>query len=178
MGEESIDVVKRAGTAAAMIGAPLVTALGFIVHPRVVTDPAAQLAIVAAEPGRWAVAHLLMLVGAVCFVPAAIGTMRRLGGSAAWAGLLGAALATIGAVFVGVVMGVDAFTASALAALPADQRVAVAPAWQAIEDGRGMVPFANLVALLSLGFLVLGAALLVARRTPRWASAAIALGTL
>lgn len=178
MAEQTVTTVKRGGTALAMFLAPATTAVGFLLHPRVTEDAAEQLAIVAAQPGRWALAHLLILLGGLLFIPAALGVAGHLAGRAAWAGLLGTSLATVGALFVGVVIGVDAFAPSAFADLPAAERAALTPAMAALLEGRGLVPLANLVALLSLGFVVLAAALLVGRRAPRWASVALGLGAL
>jgi hypothetical protein len=48
---------------------PLVMAVGDLLHPRETADISGQAAIVAEQATRWYLAHLLLLVGLVLFVP-------------------------------------------------------------------------------------------------------------
>jgi hypothetical protein len=56
------------GAASLAVG-PLVMALGDLLHPKESSDISAQAAIVVEQATRWYLAHLLLLVGLVLFVP-------------------------------------------------------------------------------------------------------------
>jgi hypothetical protein len=56
------------GSASLAVG-PLIMAVGDLMHPRETADIGAQAAIVAAQATRWYLAHLLLLIGMVLFVP-------------------------------------------------------------------------------------------------------------
>jgi hypothetical protein len=56
------------GAASLAVG-PLVMAVGDLLHPKETWDLSGQAAIVAEQPTRWYLAHLLLLVGLALFVP-------------------------------------------------------------------------------------------------------------
>jgi hypothetical protein len=56
------------GAASLAVG-PLVMAVGDLLHPKETSDISAQAAIVAEQATRWYLAHLLLLIGLVLFVP-------------------------------------------------------------------------------------------------------------
>jgi len=55
--------------AASLIVAPSLMSVGDLMHPHESWDPAAQVAMVAESTSRWYVAHLLLFVGMLVFVP-------------------------------------------------------------------------------------------------------------
>src|SRR5512147_1572670 len=55
--------------AASLIVAPAFMSIGDLMHPHESWDAAAQVAMVAESGSRWYVAHLLLLVGMLLFVP-------------------------------------------------------------------------------------------------------------
>jgi len=55
--------------AASLIVGPLLMSVGDLFHPKESWDMAAQIAIVGDAPTRWYVAHLLLFVGMLLFVP-------------------------------------------------------------------------------------------------------------
>lgn len=173
-----VESIKRTGTALAMILGPFLLAVGFFIHPLDKSTGAAELQMIVDNIGRWNLAHLLLLVGAVFFIPAVLGLMQLLRERGAWFGLIGGWLAGIGVVFFGALIGVDALATSALADLPAAQRAALAPAVQAFLDMRGASVAGNVGFLLIVGIIVLAIGLFVTRAVPRWASAAIVIGSL
>ena len=68
--------------AASLTGGPLLMATGDLLHPKETADIAGQAAIVAEHATRWYVAHLLLLMGLLLFVPGlltltALATVRR-----------------------------------------------------------------------------------------------------
>ncbi len=56
------------GAASLAVG-PLVMAVGDLLHPKETSDISGQAAIIAEQATRWYLAHLLLLVGLVLFVP-------------------------------------------------------------------------------------------------------------
>src|ERR671932_1413447 len=133
----STESVKRLGLGLSMILAWLLFALGFAIHPTQSTSGAEQLRVIVATSGRWDLAHILILVSLVLFIPAGLGVMGFLQQRGAWFGLIGGAFVVIGVVFLGAWVGAEGFASSALAGLPANQQAALAPAIQAIIDPRG-----------------------------------------
>lgn len=55
--------------AASLIVAPALMSVGDLLHPHESWDAAAQVAMVAASASRWYVAHLLLFIGMLVFVP-------------------------------------------------------------------------------------------------------------
>lgn len=174
----STESIKRIGTGLSMILAPLLLAVGFAIHPAEKQSGAEQLQMIVDNIGRWNAAHLMILASLVLFIPATLGLMRRLRRGGAWFGLIGGALASIGVVFFGALVGVEALATSAFADVPADPRAGLAPGVQAFIDSKGLIPVVYLTAGLILGLLVLAAGLFVARTAPRWTSMTIAAASL
>src|SRR6266496_289316 len=83
---------------ACMIAAPLLFLAASIVHPKVETDAAQQIAIVAVHQDRWLISTLLVLAGFVLFVPAILGLMHMLRERGVAFGNVGGAFALLGLV--------------------------------------------------------------------------------
>ena len=175
----STESVKRLGIGVSMILAPLLLGVGFAIHPTQSASGAEQLRVIAATPGRWDLAHGLILVSLVLFIPAVVGIMGFLQQRGAWLGLIGGTFVAIGVVFFAAWVGAEGFVSSALASLPANQQAALAPAMHAIIVPRGALSFvATTSFLLIAGLLVLAIGLFAARSVPRWMSVAMAVGVL
>jgi hypothetical protein len=171
--------IKRLGIGLSMMLAPLLFGVGFAIHPTQSTSGAEQLRVIVATPGRWDLAHVLILVSLVLFIPAVVGIMGFLQQRGAWFGLIGGTFVIIGVVFFAAWVGAEGFASSALASLPADQQAALAPAMHAIIVPRGALSFvATTSFLLIAGLLVLAIGLFAARTVPRWMSVAMATGVL
>jgi len=171
----STESIKRVCTGLSMILAPLLLEVGFAIHPPQSTSGAEQLRVVVATSGRWDLAHVLILVSLVLFIPAVLGVMGFLQKRGAWFGLIGGAFVAIGVVFFAAWVGAEGFVSSALASLSASQQTALAPAMQAILDTRGALAFVDFTSLLLIaGLLVLAIGLFAARTVARWMSVAIA----
>ena len=175
----STESIKRLGVGVSMILAPLLLGVGFAIHPPQSTSGAEELRIIVANSGRWDLAHVLILVSLVLFIPAVIGVMGFLQKRGAWFGLIGGAFVAIGVVFFAAWVGGEGFASSTLARLPADQRAAVPPAMHAIIDARGALAFVDITSVSLIGGLVvLATGLFVAHSVPRWMSVAMAIGVL
>src|SRR5215204_2798827 len=99
MESASTESVKRVGIGVSMILAWLLFALGFAIHPPQSTSGAEQLRVIVATSGRWDLAHVLILVSLVLFIPVVVGVMGFLQQRGAWLGLIGGAFVAIGVVF-------------------------------------------------------------------------------
>jgi hypothetical protein len=175
----STESIKRVGTGLSMILAWLMFALGFAIHPTQSTSGAEQLRVIVATSGRWDLAHVLILVSLVLFIPAVVGVMGFLKQRGAWLGLIGGTFVAIGVVFFAAWVGAEGFVSSALASLPANQQATLAPAMQAIVVPGGALSFvATTSFLLIAGWLALAIGLFAARTVPRWMSVAMGLGAL
>jgi hypothetical protein len=177
----STESIKRVGMGLSMILAPLLLGVGFAIHPWVEqsTSGAEQLRVIVATSGRWDLAHVLILVSLVLFIPAVLGMMRFLQRRGAWFGLIGGAFVAIGVVFFAAWVGAEGFASSTLASLPADQQAALAPGMHAIIDAKGALAFVDTTSVLLIGgLLVLAIGLFVARTVGRWVGVAMAVGVL
>src|ERR687885_2054800 len=160
-GTESI---RRVGIGLSMILAWPLFALGFAIHPAQSTSGAEQLRVIVATSSRWDLAHVLILVSLVLFIPVVLGVIGFLQQRGAWLGLIGGAFVVIGVVFLAAWVGAEGFASSALASLSANQQAALAPAMHAIIVPSGAVSFvANTSFLFIAGWLVLAIGLFVAR---------------
>jgi hypothetical protein len=63
---------------ASLIVAPAIMSVGDLIHPPETWDPPAQAAIIAAAGTRWYLAHLLLFVGILLFIPGILVVSRRL----------------------------------------------------------------------------------------------------
>jgi hypothetical protein len=175
----STESFKRVGTGLSMILAWPLFALGFAIHPTQSTSGAEQLRVIVATSGRWDLAHVLILVSLVMFIPAVHGVMGFLQQRGAWLGLIGGAFVTIGVVFFAAWVGAEGFVSSALASLPASQQATLAPAMQAIVVPRGALSIVETTSfLLIAGWLALAIGLFAAHTVPRWMSVAMGAGVL
>jgi hypothetical protein len=177
----STESIKRVGMGLSMILAPLLLGVGFAIHPWVEqsTSGAELLRVIVATSGRWDLAHVLILVSLVLFIPAVLGVIRFLQSRGAWFGLIGGTFVAIGAVFFAAWVGGEGFASSTLANLPADQQAALAPAMHAISDAKGALAIVDATSVLLIaGWLLLAIGLFAARTVPRWMSVAMAVGVL
>jgi hypothetical protein len=179
MESASTESIKRLVMGASMILAPLLLGVGFAIHPPQSTSGAEELRIIAATSGRWDLAHVLILVSLVLFIPAVIGVMSFLQRRGAWFGLIGGTFVAIGVVFFAAWVGAEGFASSTLASLPKDQQAALAPDMHAIIDAKGALALVDTTSVLLIGgLLVLAIGLFFARAVPRWMSVAMVVGVL
>jgi hypothetical protein len=177
-GTTTIDTAKRIGTGLSQVGGPLLLAIGFGIHPADKATGADQLQVIADNLVRWNVAHILILLGTVLFTPATLGLASRLERRGAWFGSIGAALVWVGAVFLGALVGAEAFAPSAMVAASGTNPPALAAGLQAILDMQGAMPVVLLGLGLQIGLLVQAAGLFVTQAVPRWQSLLIAVGAV
>jgi hypothetical protein len=173
---------KRVGTGLCFILFPLVFVFAFSVHPGLLSphllSPEA-LILRAHDASLLQFAHVVVLLGTTLLVVAA-GHFMRLLEDTSWAraGLLGAALAILGAILLAADKGALCLTMTALDTLPEDQFALMMPGLIAMFSFKGWMWLLWGMALLSVGFAILAVGLLVTHAIPRWQSGLFLLGVL
>jgi hypothetical protein len=95
-----------------LIAAPAVLLIGALLHPQSKDDTAAHLAVVGESPGRYYVAHAIILAGLVLFLPAILGLMHLLRERATAVGHVGGGLVILGLFGAAAVVAVDGIATS------------------------------------------------------------------
>jgi len=179
----SLASVRDIATGFALLLAPVLLGFGFAVHPgllrpRVITDPDEMIA--RARGNRLLdVAHVAVLASCPLLIVAAIHYAGELAGSSAeWAGLIGAALAVIGAIGLAADKGALCLTMSAFNTLPEREFAQLTPGLRALFEKAGFMWLLWAVLLLPLGFAILAIALLASGSLPAAQGVALLVGSL
>jgi len=156
-----------------MVFAPLFVLAGFVVHPASKTDEGAQLGVVSSHMNAWYTSHLLLFVGTVLAVPAALALMHMLRErEVAW-GHLGGGLALMGLLAITALIGMDMVTWQ----MGAGAHGEMASLLHRVNHTTGIViPFFAGSLLFGAGYLVLGMGLYRARATASWFAACLMAG--
>ena len=182
MDHNSLSQVLQVGTGAAFILFPLIFVLAFSLHPGLLRPRLLkpEKIIRRARRNKWLqFAHSLVLLSTALLIVMAIHFMRILGqGSAAWAGLIGAVLAVLGAILLAADKGALCLTMSALDTVPDDKFSAMMPGLLAMFSKKGWMVLLWGMLLLPLGFAIQAVGLLQANALPRWESALFLVGVL
>jgi hypothetical protein len=156
-----------------MIFAPLFVLVGFIIRPAISTNESAQLTTVAGHMDGWYLSHLLMFVGVVLAVPAALGLMHMLREREVSYGHIGGGLALFGLMATGALVGMDMVVWQ----MGAGTHGEMASLLHRVAHTTGIVvPFIGGSLLLGVGYLALGMGLYRARATVSWAAACLMIG--
>ena len=182
MDQNSLSQVLQVGTGAAFILFPLVFIFAFAVHPGLLRPrllPPEGIIRRARRSKLLQLAHSLVLLSTALLIVMAIHFMRILAqGSAAWAGIMGAALAVVGAILLAADKGALCLTMSALDTVPDDKFSAMMPGLLAMFSKKGWMVLLWGMLLLPLGFAIQAVGLLQADALPRWQSALFLVGVL
>ena len=182
MDQNSLSQVLQVGTGAAFILFPLVFIFAFAVHPGLLRPrllPPEGIIRRARRSKLLQLAHSLVLLSTALLIVMAIHFMRILAqGSAAWAGIMGAALAVVGAILLAADKGALCLTMSALDTVPDDKFSAMMPGLLAMFSKKGWMVLLWGMLLLPLGFAIQAVGLLQANALPRWESALFLVGVL
>lgn len=181
-GNASILRAKRVGVGLAFIVMPLVFVFAFANHPGLLSphlmSPEA-LILRAHGASLLQFGHVLVTLATALLVVVAVAFMRLLDRtSCAWAGLVGGAVAILGAVILAADKGALCLTMTALDTLPADQFALMMPGLLAMFSFKGWMPLLWGMALLPLGFGIQAVALIKTRTIPRWQGALFLIGAL
>ena len=169
--------LPRAAAAASLITAPLLGLVAACALPPLRTGDRAQIAAISAQPGRWYIFSLFLLLSTILLVPAVLALMRLLGHSRPTWALIAGSVAQLG-ILIGIgdaatnlmvwQMGSRGASLSQMAALAT--RYNAAP-------GAALILMIGGLATMS-GMLLLSAALWRAHAVPAWTAIAIPAATI
>lgn len=171
--DEALARVKRVGTGLCFIAFPMIWVFAFAVHPqllepRLVLGPEALIQR-AHGNGLLQFAHALVTLNTALLVVVAVHFMKRLEGTtAAWAGLVGAACAVVGACLLAADKGALCLTMSALDTIPEPQFALMMPGLVAIFSFKGWMALVWGLLLMPLGVIIQTFGMWRTRALPRW----------
>ncbi len=161
-----------------LIAAPAVLLIGALIHPQSQDDTAAHLAVVGESPGRYYIAHAIILLGLVLFLPAILGLMHLLRERATAFGHVGGGLVIIGLFGAAAVVAVDgiATTEMGKAGVNAEEMAALL---ERIRDSAGLRIIGGTGAFgFLIGGLLLALGLWRAGAVPLWIAGGIAAANI
>lgn len=182
MGLSLLPQVMQIGVGAAFILFPLIFVFAFSVHPRLLRPrllKPAELIWRARRNKSLQFAHSLVLLSTALLIVMALHFMSILSqGSAAWAGVIGAGLAVLGAILLAADKGALCLTMSALDAVSEDEFSAMLPGLLAMFSKKGWMVLLWGILLLPVGFAMQAVGLLQANALPPWQSILFLIGVL
>lgn len=164
---------RRQIAGAAMIVGPLVIVLAELLPGRFETDAAKQIAVVTENTGRWYAAHVLALIGLVLTVPAFLGLARILERYRPVIANVSRLLFVPGLVALTSVVGMELVLWQM--AQPGRDEMEMVALLESLNESAGIAPLFGFVLLFPAAWLLAGIGLYVARATPVWGAALIAL---
>jgi hypothetical protein len=182
MSQSLLSQVLQVGTGTAFILFPLIFVFAFAVHPQLLRPrllPSERIIRRARGNKLLQFGHALVLLCTVLLIVAAAYFATILSqGSAAWLGLIGAALAVPGAILLAADKGALCLTMSALDTVPEEKFSAMMPGLLAIFEKKGWMKLILGLPLLPVGFAIQAAGLLQAHALPGWQSGLFLVGVL
>lgn len=179
---DPIDRSRRIGTAAALVVMPVIFVFAFATHPGLgslrLLEPA-ELILRARGNGILQFAHALVTLNTALLVVVAIHLQSLLrAGRGAWAGLVGGAMAVLGACLLAADKGAMCLTMSALDTVDDTTFSAMVPGLMAIFEKQGWAVLIWGMVLLPLGVAVQAIGLLRSGTWPKWQAGALLAGSL
>lgn len=161
------------GAASLAVG-PLVMAVGDLLHPKESSDFGRQAAIIAEQPTRWYLAHLLLFLGLVVFVPGLLTLVGLAAARRPRVGYAGSVLLVVG------LAGVSAiFVAEMLAGRLGSLSVAATEEFlDTMFSGPIAGPMIPVAAAFFVATAVLALALIAGSGPLRWPAVVLLAGTL
>lgn len=174
--------VKCIGTGLAFIAFPLLFVFAFAAHSGLLSlhflSPQ-ELIVRARGDALLQLGHALVTLNTGLLVVVSIHFMRLLDNTpSAWAGLIGAILAVLGALMLAADKGALCLTMSALDKLPDEKFAQMMPGLLVMFAKEGWLVLLWGIMLLPIGFAIQAVGLLKSRVIPRWQSALLLIGVL
>ena len=168
-------------TALGLIVGPALFLLDNLLHPKELGrgKEAQQLAEIGQHYQRWQLAHGIGLLSACVITGALLGLAFHVRRSQPTLGLIGGALAVVGAIGLGAGFAIDGYAWGTLGAISTETKVqfgTVEYALHTIQYSHWLIPYYGLIGLWIAGIVVL--AIGARRTTPLWAAALLGLGGL
>jgi hypothetical protein len=170
---EALRRFQRIGTGLCFIAFPMVWVFAFATHPNLLHPRlllgSGELIQRARGDGLLQFAHALVTLNTALLVVVALHYMKILDGtSAAWAGLIGAALAILGACLLAADKGALCLTMSALDTLPERDFAQAMPGLLAIFSFKGWMALVWGLVLMPIGVIVQAVGMWRTKVLPRW----------
>jgi hypothetical protein len=182
MNQNLLSLIQQVGTGAAFILMPLIFIFAFSVHPGLLKPRLLQPEgiIQRARGNKWLqLGHSLVLLNTALLIVMASHFMNLMSqGSAAWAGLVGAVLAVLGAIVLAADKGALCLTMSALDTLPEEKFSAMMPGLLAMFSKKGWMILLWGILLLPAGFALQAVGLMQVGALPSWQSTLFLIGVL
>jgi hypothetical protein len=171
----------RRMTALALVLGPALFLLDNILHPKEFKrgHEAEQLGEIGTHYQRWQLAHGIGLLSACIMTGALLGLAFHVRRSRPTLGLIGGALAVLGAIGLGAGFAIDGYTWGTLGAISTETKVqfgTVEYALHTVQYSHWLIPYYGLIGLWIAGVVVL--AIGMRRTAPLWAAALLGLGGL
>ena len=182
MNQSLLSQVLQIGTGAAFILFPLIFVFAFSVHPKLLRPRLLQPEEIIQRARRsklLQLGHGLVLLCTALLIVAAIHFLNILRqGSAAWAGLIGAVLAVLGAILLAADKGALCLTMSALDTVPEEKFSAMMPGLLAMFSKKGWMILLWGILLLPAGSAIQAIGLMQGNTIPTWQSILFLIGVL
>lgn len=180
-----LNQTKCFGTGLVFIIFPLLFVFAFAMHPGLLNPrllSPEELILRAHQNGLLQFGHVLVTLSTALLVVIALHFKKLLEHSsvawAAWAGLVGAAVAILGAVILAADKGALCLSMSALDTLPENEFALMMPGLLAMFSFKGWLVLLWGILLLPVGFAIQAIALIKTRAFPRWGSILFLIGAL
>jgi hypothetical protein len=178
----NLDNIKRIGTGLAFILFPLLFIVAFAFHPGLLSPhmlSPRELVLRARHADLMQLGHVLDMFGTVFLIVIALRFMKLLDhGSAAWAGLIGAALAIWGVMMLAALKGALCLTMTAIDTVPDQEFAQMMPGLVAMFSRKGWMVLLWSIVCLPIGFAIQAIALLKTHAIHRWQSILFLIGIL
>lgn len=182
MDQNLFSQVLQIGTGAAFIIFPLIFIFAFAVHPGLLKPrmlPAEGIIRRARQNHVLQFGHALVLICTGLLVVVAAHFMNVLSYErGAWAGLVGAILAILGAIILAADKGTHCLTMSALDTLPDEEFSKMIPGLLAMFSKKGWMILLWGIILLPLGFAIQAIGLLQGNTIPHWQTTLFLIGVI
>lgn len=179
---DPIERARRLGTAAALVVMPAIFVFAFATHPGLgslrLLEPA-DLILRARGNSVLQLAHALVTLNTALLVVVALHLQSLLrAGRGAWAGLVGGAMAVLGACLLAADKGALCLTMSAVDGLDDNTFNAMMPGLMALFEKQGWVVLVWGMVLLPLGVAIQAIGLMRSGAWPKWQAGALLAGSL
>jgi hypothetical protein len=174
---------KRFGTGICFILVPIILILGFAAHPNLsdLKPPGSNVDNWVNEfhgNAMWQVAHVSVMWATLPITVIFLGWMRMLKDKAPVLSFVAGVLGIIGCFALAADKGALALVPTAFDTLPEEQFRQMLPGLQAMLELKGYMWMVQLYALIFVGFVLMGIALVRTKVAPRWQGIAVVLGAL
>jgi len=174
---------KRFGTGICFILVPIILIFGFAAHPNLsdLKPPGSNVDNWVNEfhgNAMWQVAHVSVMWATLPITVIFLAWMRMLKDKAPVLSFVAGVLGIIGCFALAADKGALALVPTAFDTLPEEQFRQMLPGLQAMLELKGYLWMVQLYALIFVGFVLMGIALVRTKATPRWQGIAVVLGAL